>query len=115
SLRCGSRSDISSPDLPHFLNVRVLASRGVSPLVNWLTGLPKLSGNGLPCHFARAGLGSNRSTGLGPPTMKRKMTFLAFGSKCGLRAARGLAWGWVEARATPSRASSHDNASAPQL
>ena len=46
--RFGVRSETSRPDWPCFLKVRVLASSGVSPLVNWLTGRPKLSGNGLP-------------------------------------------------------------------
>ena len=88
--RCGSRSDTSRPDWPWRANVRVLASSGVSPLVNWLTGRPKLSGNGWPCRRASSGLGSNRSTWLGPPTMNRKMTASARAGKCGGRAASGL-------------------------
>src|SRR4051794_32028496 len=75
--RLGNRSDISRPDWPCFLKVRVLARRGVSPLVNWLTGLPKLAGNGLPWFRVTSGLGSNRSMALGPPTMNRKMTDFA--------------------------------------
>src|SRR6516164_5307302 len=88
--RFGNRSDTSNPDLPCFLNVRVLAKSGVSPLVNWLIGLPKLSGRGLPCCFVNSGLGSKRSTWLGPPTMNMKMTDFAFASKCGGLAERGL-------------------------
>ena len=55
--RCGIRSETSRPDLPCFLNVRVLASSGVSPLVNWLTGLPKLGGSGLPVMLGQLRLG----------------------------------------------------------
>ncbi len=110
--RCGIRSDMSRPDLPCFLNFRVLANSGVSPLVNWLTGMPKLGGSGLPCHFARAGLGSNRSTGLGPPTMNMKMTDFARAAKCGFFATSGLTGSFSAAR--PSRARSQDSASAPQ-
>src|SRR4051794_32965595 len=110
--KCGMRSETSRPDLPCFLNVRELASSGVSPLVNWLMARPWLSGRGLPCHFFRAGLGSNRSMGLGPPTMNRKMTRLAVGSWCGFRGASGLAEGFEAARA--SCASSQDRARPPQ-
>ena len=38
----------------------------MSPLVNWLTDLPRLSGSGLPCHFSSSGFGSNRSIWLRP-------------------------------------------------
>src|SRR5947209_17234812 len=89
--RCGIRSETSRPDLPYFLNVRVLARSGVSPLVNWLTGMPKPLGSGLPFHFPRAGLGSKRSIALGPPTINRKMTALALPGKCGGLTASGLA------------------------
>ena len=79
--RCGIRSETSSPDRPCFLNLRVLARSGVSPLVNWLTGMPKLLGNGWPWRFCSSGLGSKRSTALGPPTMNMKMMDLAFAGK----------------------------------
>ena len=55
--RFGIRSETSRPDWPYFLKVRVLARSGVSPLVNWLTGRPKLSGSGLPCCLSSSGLG----------------------------------------------------------
>src|SRR2546423_1745278 len=42
--RCGIRSETSRPDWPCFWKVRVLASSGVSPLVNWLPGFPKPPG-----------------------------------------------------------------------
>src|SRR5262249_15838323 len=91
--RGGIKSDTSRPDLPCFWNLRVLANSGLSPLVNWLTGLPKLSGSGWPWRFFSSGLGSNRSMGLGPPTMNMKMTDLARAGKWGGRAASGLAEG----------------------
>src|SRR5438034_8001659 len=111
--RCGIRSETSMPERPCFLNLRVLARSGVSPLVNWLTGLPKLSGSGWPWRFCNSGFGSNRSIGLGPPTINMKITALALAGKCAGLAARGLADVWLVA-AWPSRASSHDNASAPK-
>src|SRR5262245_59026010 len=100
------------PDLPCFLNVRELANSGVSPLVNWLTARPWLSGRGLPCHFFSAGLGSKRSTGLGPPTMNMKMTRLAVGVWCGFFGARGSPL--MVPAAAASRASSQDRARPPQ-
>src|SRR6516162_5511813 len=110
--RRGIRSDNSSPDLPCLANLRVLANSGVSPLVNWLTGLPKLSGSGLPCHFDNSGLGSNRSTWLGPPTMNMKMMDFALASWWGFFAASGLL---LEdfSEPKPSRASNHESATAP--
>ena len=59
--RCGIRSETSRPDWPCLAKVRLLASSGVAPLVNWLTGRPKLSGSGCPWYLPRAGLGSKRS------------------------------------------------------
>src|SRR5215831_14073433 len=110
--RCGSRSETSRPDWPCLENLRVLARSGVSPLVNWLTGLPKLSGSGLPCHLARSGFGSNRSTWLGPPTMNVKITDLALASWCGFLAASGLPVTF--SLPYPSRASSQESASDPK-
>src|SRR5207253_2640075 len=89
--RCGIKSETWHPDSPCLLNFRVLAKSGVSPLVNWLIGMPKLLGSGLPCHLANSGFGSKRSTWLGPPTMNMKMIDLALASKCGLLAPSGLA------------------------
>src|SRR6516162_6375465 len=95
SAKWGSRSETANPDCPCFLNFRVLAKRGVSPLVNWLTGFPKLSGKGWPWHFCKVDLGSNKSMGLGPPTMNIKMSDLALAEKCGGLHASGLAKGFV--------------------
>src|SRR5262249_6671984 len=87
--RFGMRSETSKPHWPCFLNFRVLAISGVSPLVNWLTKVPSLLGSGLPCCLVTSGLGSKRSSGLGPPTMNMKMTRFALATKCGSLAAKG--------------------------
>src|SRR5439155_17194354 len=87
--KCGIKSEISRLDWPCFLNFRVLAKSGVSPLVNWLTGMPKLFGSGLPCHLLNSGFGSKRSPALGPPTMNMKTMDLALAGKCGCFAASG--------------------------
>ena len=52
----------------------------MSPRVNWLTGMPKLAGNGWPWRRVSSGLGSKRSTWLGPPTMNMKITEAGPGS-----------------------------------
>src|SRR5262245_9058671 len=101
--RFGRRSDSSIPLRPCFANSRVLGMMTASPCVSWLFGRPVDSGSGLPAHFASAGLGSNRSIWLGPPTMNRKMTRLAFGSKCDFLGASGFFAAFSSARA--SRAS----------
>src|SRR5258706_4938614 len=44
----------------------------------------------LPLFLSSSGLGSNRSTALGAPSMNSQMTDLAFGAKCGGRTASGL-------------------------
>src|SRR5713101_1359183 len=78
------------PHWPCRENVHGEESRGVSLAVNWLITLPKLSGSFWPSYFFRAGLGSNVSMWLGPPTMNRKITDLAFGAKFGGLAASGF-------------------------
>ena len=88
--RFGRRSETSIPLRPCFFHVRVLGRMTSSPLVNWLFGRPLSSGRGLPAHFASAGLGSNRSIWLGPPTMNRKITRFAFASKWGGFTAKGF-------------------------
>ena len=44
-----------------------------------VSGRPNDSGIGLPASLSSAGLGSNRSMWLGPPSMNSQMTDLAFG------------------------------------
>ncbi len=62
--------------------------------------------------LAQLRLGSNRSRWLGPPSMKRKMTFFARGAKCDVRAASGERASADSAAA--SRASRLPRASAPK-
>ena len=69
------------------------------------------AGSGLPFHLCSAGLGSNRSIWLGPPSMNRKMTFFALAGKCGFLGASGLTS--ALGRARPSCSSSGASAIVP--
>ncbi len=73
----GSQSETQSPLWPCCFHFRFEASTGEwnSP-IGVITGL-KLGGSGLPASWLSAGLGSNRSMWLGPPSMNRKITLLA--------------------------------------
>ena len=67
--------------------------------------LPKLGGRGLPSQSFKAGLGSQMSIWLGPPSMNKKTTLFAFGAKWGDRGLSGLSGsisGW-SARAASAR------------
>src|SRR5688500_10037904 len=77
---CGIQSLIHRPLLPCCFQVRWSGNIGAlySPIAV-ITGL-KLSGSGFPAYLRMAGLGSNRSMWLGPPSMNRKMTLLARGA-----------------------------------
>src|SRR5215471_17033106 len=86
----GKRSDTSMPACPYFLNVRLVPIRRASAVTNWYLASPNSVGRFWPSSLLRAGLGSNVSTWLGPPTMNRKITDFAFGAKCGVLAAKGL-------------------------
>src|SRR5206468_11239240 len=44
---------------------------------------PNEAGIGFPASLSSSGLGSNRSTWLGPPSIKSQITDLAVGLKCG--------------------------------
>ena len=85
---CGKRSDISTPDWPHFLKTRREPSK-VPKLRALSTGSFSLNGIGWPCRLTSSGLGSNKSTWLGPPYMNKKITFRAFAGKCGGLGASG--------------------------
>src|SRR4029450_407875 len=58
--------------------------------MNWYLASPNCAGRGWPSSWLRSGLGSNVSMWLGPPTMNRKITDLAFGAKFGGLAASGF-------------------------
>src|ERR1700704_6481191 len=79
------------PDLPWGVNLRGLARTAAVGLMkaSWRS-LVSDAGSGLPFHFSSSGLGSNRSSWLGPPSMNMKMTFFAFGANMGGFGARGL-------------------------
>jgi hypothetical protein len=71
--RCGTRSDMSTPDWPYLPHFRWLPRQSGSASRNWLWILPKLGGRAWPSSRLRSGFGSKRSTWLGPPVMNRKM------------------------------------------
>src|SRR5689334_20836391 len=108
--RCGNSDETSIPHWPYLRNCQGDASSGVSPLVNWLGTLPKLSGSCWPSYFLSDGLGSKVSTWLGAPTMNRKMTDFAFAGKCCGLGARGL----IRVLPKLSRSSRYCRASAPK-
>src|SRR5437868_6499992 len=110
SAMCGNSDETSIPHWPYFRNCQREDSSGVSPLVNWLGTLPKLSGSCCPSYFFNDGFGSNVSMWLGAPTMNRKMTDLAFAGKCCGLGARGF----TRIAAMPSRSSKYCSASAPK-
>src|SRR5262245_21516256 len=82
---CGNRSLISSPLLPCLANLN-----GEGKAAPVLRSVRRFLGIGLPAHFARAGLGSNVSTWLGPPFMNRCRTSVDLQGKCGLSGVSGL-------------------------
>ena len=77
--RLGSNSLISMPDLPCLANSNPL---GNNPAVVRSVRRSAVAGR-CPAYFINAGFGSHRSTCEGPPVMKSRMTFFAFGGKCG--------------------------------
>src|SRR4051812_42184038 len=86
SARCGKMVEISTPDLPHFLN-SCCGPRQLSLAPwSWAIGWPLVidSGIGWPVILASVGFGSSVSRWLGPPAMHSQMTRLIFGLKCGL-------------------------------
>src|SRR6185436_7652913 len=74
----GKSSLTSNPLWPYFLN-----EKGDGNAVPVLRSVRKLIGIGLPAHFFSNGLGSKLSSWEGPPFMKRWITRLALGAKCG--------------------------------
>src|ERR1043166_831423 len=87
---CGSQSETQMPLWPCCFHARFEPSSGelCSPIE--VSTLPKLSGKRWPASSLSFGFGSKRSMWLGPPSMKRKITLLAFAGKCPDFAARGL-------------------------
>src|SRR5438105_3607524 len=86
--RLGNRSETSMLDRPHLVNLRDEASSVPGPRA-FRSGSFSRPGMGRPCHFARAGFGSKRSTWLGPPYINKKMHEVARAGMCGARGAAG--------------------------
>src|SRR5262249_39956599 len=101
----GTRSDMSIPDRPYLPQRRWLPRQSGSSSRNWLWIFPKLGGRGWPSSRLSSGLGSNRSTWLGPPVMNRKMHRLALAGKWPALGARAPAGGGEPAAGRASRAS----------
>src|SRR3712207_262483 len=85
----GIQSDIHSPLCPCCFQVRFEPRRGAlaSPIAVMIS--PKLAGKGFPANSLSSGLGSNESMCEGPPSIKRKIIFLARALSCGGLAASG--------------------------
>ena len=79
------------PHCPRGANLRWLASTAAVGLMKAsCKSLVSDAGSGLPSHFSSSGFGSNKSSWLGPPSMNRKITFLAFGANIGALGASGF-------------------------
>src|SRR2546427_10386924 len=85
--RFGISSDTHMPDLPYCWNLNGLRIRPPADL-GFDTSLAIFSKYGSPLCFSGIGLGSKRSTWLGPPFMKSWMTDFAFAGKWGARGLR---------------------------
>ena len=79
SATCLHQSEIHRPPWPCCFHSRLSGKMGelISPIAV-MRPLVKLAGNGLPACCFNAAFGSKVSRWLGPPSMKRKMTFFAF-------------------------------------
>src|SRR5229473_596700 len=85
----GYQSDTHMPLCPYCLKVRFEPSSVLLLVPMAVIGLPKEAGMGCPFISVSFGLGSKRSTWLGPPSMNSQITDFAFGSWCGFLGARG--------------------------
>src|SRR5262249_44555553 len=85
----GYQSETHMSLWPYCLNVRLEASSVLLAVPIAVIGLPNDAGMGWPFSSSSFGLGSKRSTWLGPPSMNNQMIDLAFGSWCGFFGASG--------------------------
>src|SRR5450631_2300484 len=84
------QSEAHMPLSPYCFQVRLEAIKALSPVPREVClGLPIESGTGWPLSLVNSGLGSNRSTWLGPPSMNSQITDFAVGGWCGFLSARG--------------------------
>src|SRR5260370_27672960 len=86
----GYKSETSVPDFRDLVNLW-LEAKSVPGFRTLKSGSLSRSGIGLPWCLANSGFGSQRSTWLGPPYMKRKMHDFAWATKCGCLGSRGEA------------------------
>src|SRR6266853_255480 len=85
----GYQSDTHAPLWPYCLKVRLEPSSVLLLVPMAVMGFPKEAGMGWPESSVSFGLGSKRSTWLGPPSMNSQITDFAFGSWWGFLGARG--------------------------
>ena len=86
----GYQSETQMPLWPYCLKVRLVPISVLLPVPMAVMGLPKDAGIGCPLSSFSLGLGSKRSTWLGPPSMKSQMTDFAFGVMVRLLRGQGI-------------------------
>src|SRR5260370_9154153 len=108
------QSDTQNPLCPYWFQVRLDAIKRLSPVPRevW-EGLPIESGIGFPSSLVSAGLGSNKSTWLGPPSMKSQITAFAVGGLCGAFGAKGSTTKPRPARPSPASRSASATPASP--
>src|SRR5260370_32909507 len=89
SAMLGYQSETQAPLWPYCLKVRFEPRSVLLPVPMAVMGLPKEAGMGWPLSSVSLGLGSKRSTWLGPPSMNNQITDLALGSWWGFLGASG--------------------------
>ena len=108
---CGYQSETQMPLWPCCFQARFDGISVLPPVPMAVMGLPNDAGSGWPASRSSSGLGSNRSTWLGPPSMNTQITDMALGAKWGAFGASGSSNGAVVAALLSP--SSVENASAP--
>src|SRR5215470_19460829 len=88
----GKRLETSRPHCPYFWKVKALRrmSRGLAKRFAWSVFFSLLQSITVLSNFSSAGLGSNESIWLTPPSMVRKMHDFALGLWSGVFGASGL-------------------------
>src|ERR1041385_655633 len=90
SARREYQSEIQRPLWPCCLKTRLDGMIELLAVPMAVMGRPNFSGIGWPASFCNSGFGSNKSTWLGPPSMKSQMTDLALGAGWGNLGGGGL-------------------------
>src|SRR5437870_13381406 len=86
----GYQSETQMPLWPYCFQVRCEGIRVFEAVPMAVTTRPKEAGIGWPASLSRVGFGSNKSTWLGPPSIKSQMIDFALGVWCGGFGASGL-------------------------